>query len=128
MLKKIAVSACAVLFLVNMYGCIALLAGAAGGAGTAMWLSGKLSQEVNATFERAVKAARNGLGSLDFKITKETTKDNVAQLISNYTDGRTIWVDVRRITDVSSRIEVRVGASSDKAAARKILDRILKYL
>ncbi|MCX5703525.1 MAG: DUF3568 family protein [Candidatus Omnitrophica bacterium] len=46
MAKKILVFIFTSLLLINIYGCLALLAGAAGGAGTAVWLSEKLSQEV----------------------------------------------------------------------------------
>ncbi len=49
--------------------------------------------------------------------------------MSKYSDGKTIWVDIRRITEASSKIEVRVGAvSGDKAAADRILKRIERYL
>jgi hypothetical protein len=62
------------------------------------------------------------------RVKKETTKAEVAQIMSNYTDGRTIWIDIHKISETSSRIEVRVGATGDKEAASKILDRINKYL
>lgn len=113
---------------INLSGCVALLAGAAGGVGTASWLSGKMTQEVNASFDRSIKAARLALKSLRLKITKETIKEDVAQIMSEYINEKTIWIDIRRITDLSSRIEVRVGAVSDKDAALKILTRIMKYL
>ena len=128
MFRRLAALIISGLLLINIYGCVALLAGAAGGAGTAAWLSGKLSQDVNAPFERTVKAAGTALESFKFHIEKETVKDNVAQLISRYGDGREIWIDVRRITDSSSKIEVRVGATGDKKAAQRILDRINHYL
>jgi hypothetical protein len=115
--------------LVNLYGCVAVLAGAAGGGGTAVWLSGKLSQEVNASFERAVDATKSALRSLNLKVTKETKEEKVAQIISKYTDGKTIWIDIRPITAANSKVEVRVGAvSGDKEAADKILKRIVRYL
>jgi len=117
------------LLLMNAYGCIALLAGAAGGAGTTVWLSEKLTQEVNVPFDRAVKAAKVALRSLKLEVTKETIEQNVAQIMSKYSDGKTIWIDIHRITNSSSRIEVRVGAiSGDKEAADKILKRITRYL
>jgi hypothetical protein len=128
MLKKAGVGIALVLLVLNTTGCFYLLAGAAGGAGTAAWLSGKLSQDVNAPFERTVRAAKTALESFKFHIEKETVKDNVAQLISKYGDGREIWIDVRRITDSSSKVEVRVGATGDKKAAQRILDRINHYL
>ena len=129
MKKRIALLIAAAVFLANIYGCVALLVGAAGGAGTAVWLGGKLSQEVNTPFERTVKATKLALQSLKLEITKETTEQNIAQIMSKYSDGKTIWVDIRRITEASSKIEVRVGAvSGDKAAADRILKRIERYL
>lgn len=117
-----------IFLLTSLCGCIALLAGAAGGAGTAAWLQGKLTQEVHSPYERAIDAAKSALKSLRLELLKETRDQNVAQLKSAYTDGKEIWVDIRRITDNSSKIEVRVGVMSDKAAADKILKRILRYL
>ncbi len=129
MFKKILVVISSGLLLMNIYGCVALLAGAAGGAGTAVWLSGKLTQEVNAPFERTVKAAKSALKSLKLEATKETAGQNVAQIMGKYSDGKTIWIDIHRVTEASSKIEVRVGAvSSDKEAADKILKRIIRYL
>ncbi|KPK98053.1 MAG: hypothetical protein AMJ95_06260 [Omnitrophica WOR_2 bacterium SM23_72] len=127
-MRKIGIFLVSMVCLVQLYGCVALLAGAAGGAGTAAWLSGKLSQEVNVSFDRALQASRRGLESLKFRVTKETLKEDVAQLMSKYSDGRTIWVDVHRVADSASRIEVRVGATGDKEAAQKVLNQIRRYL
>lgn len=124
----ICTSICLFFLLVNLYGCVALLAGAAGGAGTAVWLSGKLTQEVNVSLEQSLKATKSALNSLRFEIKKETIKDDIVQVISKYSDGRTVWIDIRRISNSSSCIEVRVGAASDKEAASRILDKIKMYL
>ncbi|MDD5669934.1 MAG: DUF3568 family protein [Candidatus Omnitrophica bacterium] len=128
MIKKIVCVVCGLLFMVNMGGCVLLVAGAAGGVGTATWLSGKLSQEVSVPFERAIEGVKSGLKSLKLNVTKETQKEEIAQIMSNYTDGKTIWIDVKKISGTTSRIDVRVGAAGDKEAARKVLDRILRYL
>ena len=128
MLKK-SVSLIAVcVFLTTLYGCVALVAGAAGGAGTAAWLSGKLTQEVHAPYERSIAAAKSALKSLTLEVTKETREESVTQIKSKYTDGREVWIDVRKIADNLSRVEVRVGIVSDKAAAAQILKRIVHYL
>jgi len=127
--NQLAAAVCAVLILVNVYGCVALLAGAAGGAGTAVWLSEKLSQEVNAPFDKAIKASVSALQSLHLEVTKETRQENVAQIMSKYTDGKTVVIVIRRITDASSKIDIRVGAiDGDKEASSKILNEIKKYL
>lgn len=128
MVRKLMILICSGLLLINTCGCVALLAGAAAGAGTATWLSGKLTQEVNAPFDRSLQAARSALKSLKLKVRKETVKENVAQVMSNYSDGKTVWIDIRRVTQSTSKIEVRVGATGDQEAASKILKQITKYL
>jgi len=119
----------AVALLMNIYGCFAVVAGAAGGAGTAAWLSGKLTQEFHASYDRAISASKSALQSLKLEVVKETREPDVDQLRSKYTDGKEIWIDIRRVTEVSTKIEVRVGVvSPDEEAANKILKQIQKYL
>lgn len=115
-------------FVLNLYGCVALLAGAAGGTGTAVWLSGKLVQEVNSSYEKTVQAAKSALKSMNLELAKETKAKEVTQIRSYYTDGRKIWIDIRPISLTSSKIEVRVGAFSDKAASDVVLKKIVSYL
>ena len=128
MFKKTMILIFSTFLLVNMCGCIAILAGAAAGTGTAAWLSGKLSQEVNASFEASLKATKSALRSLKLNVTKETVKEDLAQVMGNYADGKIIWIDISRVSRITSRIEVRVGVAGDKEAAHKILDRIRRYL
>ena len=127
-MKKIIVFLVIVSFSLSLCGCVALLVGAAAGAGTAVWLSEKLVQQVNVPYERVINATKSALKSLNLAVTKETQTENVTQIRSKYTDGKEIWIDIRPITSASTKIEVRVGAVSDKEAADKILKKILKYL
>ena len=110
--------------ILNVSGCWLLVAGAAGGAGTALWLSGKLSDEVNASREATVKATETALASLNMSVTKKTAATDVTQIISKYVDGREVWVDIRPLSAKVTKIEVRVGATGDKAACTKILEKI----
>ena len=128
MVRKIMLLVLSILFMFNMCGCVMLLAGAAGGATTATWLSGKLTQEVNYSLDKSLNAVSSAMRYLKFDIEKQTKKDDVAQVIGEHSDGKTIWIDIHRISSSSSRIGVRVGAFGDKEAARKILDKILRYL
>ena len=129
MFKKITVFVFSGLLLLNMYGCIALLAGATGGVGTAAWLSGKLSQEFYTSYERTTDATKAALKSLKLETTKETIGGNITQLKSVYNNGKEIWIDIRKVTDNSARVEVRVGGvKPDKAASDKILKTIQRYL
>jgi hypothetical protein len=127
--KKITVFVLSGLLLLNIYGCVALLAGATGGVGTAVWLSGKLSQEFHSSYEQTTDAAKAALQSLKLETTKETKEGNITQLKSVYTNGKEIWIDIRKVTDNSTRVDVRVGGvKSDEAAADKILKTMQRYL
>jgi hypothetical protein len=129
MLKQFSVFIFSALLLLNIYGCAALVAGAAGGAGTSIWLSGKLTQQFNASYERTINAAKKALKSLKLEITKETKAENITQLKSKYSDGKEIWIDIRRVTDNSTKVEVRVGAvNPDKEASDRILKKTRRYL
>lgn len=129
MVKRLLAGAMSVFLLLSITGCVAMLAAGAGGGGTAYWLSNKLVQRVESPYERTIEAAESALMAMNLEVKKKTVEKKVAQLKSEYTDGKEIWVDVRRLTDTSSRIEVRVGGvSSDKEAANKILNAIVSRL
>ena len=115
MIKRIAGAIIAALLFLNICGCFLLFAGAVGGAGTAVWLSGKLTQQFNASYDRTVNATRSALKSLDLEIAKESKEADVTTFRSHYTDGKEIWIDVRRVTGASTKVEIRVGGvSADK--------------
>lgn len=116
------------LFVLSASGCGLLVAGAAGGAGTAYWLANKLSDEVSAPYERTISAAKSALNSMDMALVQETKSDTVAQLISKYKDGSQVWIDIRPVTSAATKIEIRVGIRGDKAASNEILERIKAYL
>jgi len=133
MIKKLLFFIFAIILLFNICGCVALIAGsAAGGVGTAVWLSGKLVQYVNNPFEQATQAAKDYLQSRNLKMTiKETIAGghDVAQMRSKEASGEKIRIDVFRITETRSRIEVRVGTLvSNKEAADRILKGITERL
>ncbi len=129
MFKKMLVAVVFGFFLLNVCGCLAVVAGTAGGAGTAVWLSGKLSQDFHASYDRTIGACESALKSMDLEVAKEAKEENVTQFKSKYTDGKEIWIDVRRVTEGSTKVEVRVGAvNPDKDVADKILKRIQSYL
>ncbi|MDD5254446.1 MAG: DUF3568 family protein [Candidatus Omnitrophica bacterium] len=129
MFKKTGIFVLTGLLLMNIYGCLAIFAGAAAGAGTAVWLSGKLTQQFDASYERTIDAADSALRSLKLGVIKESKEANVTQLRSEYSDGKNIWIDIRKVTETATKVEVRVGAvSHDKAASEKILKRIQAHL
>ena len=130
-MRKLLIFISAILILANIYGCVAVLAGgAAGGAGTAIWLSGKLVRQVNASLEQTTKAVKLALQSSKRSIIiKETISEGIVQIRSRDINGEKVWVDIHRITDTTSQIQVRVGTFfSNKEAADRVLKMILQNL
>ncbi|MDO8661689.1 MAG: DUF3568 family protein [Candidatus Omnitrophota bacterium] len=133
MFKKIAVSIFSVFLLVNICGCAALIVGGvAGGAGTAVWLSGKLVQYVNHPLEQTTKAAKDYLQFRNLTIvSKETIASghSVVQIRGREASGERIRIDIHKITENRSRIEVHVGTLiSNKEAGDRILKGITERL
>jgi len=131
MVRKIGLFLILVMCSLNFSGCIFLLAGGAvvvGGVGTAKWLSDKLVEEVNASYDRATQGARDGLNDLKLDITKVTTTDAVTEINCKYSDGRSVWVNIYHVSSNVSRLEVRVGVWGGQSEARQVLDGILEHL
>jgi hypothetical protein len=128
MFKKILTTISLIALSVNLCGCVVLLAGAAGGAGTAYWLSEKLTQDFNAPYDRTIKATLDALETLKMPVDKQTTTGDVTQIISKDNQSRMVWIDIKPTTMAATRISVRVGAKGDKTAAQKILTKISAYL
>jgi hypothetical protein len=132
MLKKMGLWIAIVVCSLNLSGCVFLLGAAAvgvvGGVGTAKWLSDKLVEEVRFPYDRTVQGVRDGLKDLQLEISKVTATDETTQIISAYSDGRTVWVVVDHISSSVSRIQVRVGVWGGQPEARKILDGIMDHL
>jgi len=126
-MRKVFVFLLSVLFLVNVYGCAALVVGAVGGIGTAVWLSGKISQNLDYPRDKVADAARSALKTLNLHIEKDTRAEDITQIMSRYTDGNSIWIDIRPISMDRSTIEIRVG-TGNKEASRKLLEAIKNYL
>ncbi len=129
MLKRILLMIFSGILTLNLCGCFALFAGVAGGAGTAVWLSGKLTQEFHTSYQATIDATKAALQALDLQVIKETYDQNVAQIKGSYTDGREMWIDIHRLTDDSTKVEVRIGGvRPDKEAAGKVLRKIQSFL
>ena len=100
------------------------MAGAAG-AGTAKWMSDKVTADVDRTTDKVAAAAKNVFKDLKLTLTKEANVPEVTQLQARYADGRRVWVDIRPISGTSSRVDVRVGWMDGSNDARDIRDKIV---
>jgi len=131
MFKKLSAILISLFLLVNIYGCFALFAGGVvAGAGTAVWLSGKLIQQVDYPIDKTARTVREALSSSGFPLTyKEDLSKGFVQIRSYDKTKEKIWIDIFRTSGLSSQVQVRVGTFvSNKESAEKILRLILKDL
>jgi hypothetical protein len=136
MFKKFTLSLALIFCAVNLNGCVFLLIpiaiGVAGGVGigigTAKWMSDKLVEQVPHPFDKTVQGALDGLKGMKIDIIKETDTDTLTQISCKYSDGRTVWINVAKVSAKVTRIEVRVGVWGGQKEARIILDGILAKL
>lgn len=126
--KKAMALSMAAVFLANIAGCIYVVSGAIDSVETVIWSSMKLTKQFNKPYDRTIKAVETALSSLEMKIRKETKTKAITQIRSRYTDGKDVWIDIRPMTEVYTRVDVRVGVIGDKEASIKILEKIDSYL
>jgi len=127
MLRRIALCVVSVFLLINLCGCIALLAGAAAGGGTAMWLSGKLTDQVNASFSKTTSATERAMGALCAGKIEKVSRGNVVQFRGEDASGRNINVDVFLVSEKMTKLEIRVSVN-ERDAAQRVLDEIKRRL
>lgn len=118
----------ALVVIAAMYpGCV-LLAGAAVGAGSAVYVRGKLKDTVNHPVRDVHEAARRSLMDMGLRIQDEQVDDLASWLRSEFADGKDVRIYVDSITDQASEITIRVGFFGDRSRSQSILDDIKDHL
>jgi hypothetical protein len=95
---------------------------------TAGWIDGKVAQDVDAPLSKVIQVASLALRALELNITKTDIREDAAQIIGEYIDNKTIWIDLRSISELSTRLEIRVSVKGNKEASYRILKKIQEYL
>jgi hypothetical protein len=105
-------------------GCVALVAGAAVGAGTVVYIKGNLEETINASVNKTHFAALAALKEMGMPIWKDNHDQMSANMKSRFADGKHVWVDIEAITDSSCKLQIRVGTFGDEYRSRQILEAI----
>ena len=109
-------------------GCFWLLAGAAAGAGTVIYIDGKLVKKYDAPQQRVWLAASGAIQNLGFRVEEEAHDAAFGKIEAKRADGKSVHVEVKRLSDSQVEVSVRVGTIGNKEDAMQILDRIDKKL
>ena len=109
-------------------GCVALVVGAAGGTAGAVYVLGKLTEELNYEVPTVHDATVAGLKKLQLKLSEDRADKLSAHMESEFADRAHVWIDLESIGDSRTRVTIRVGLIGDEVRSRKILDAIKQHL
>jgi len=116
------------LILITASGCIALLIGAAAGAGGVVYVKGELEKNFDATVAKVHKASIAGLKNLDMFILSDELNVHDASIRSEDAQGKKVTINIDALTERSSKIKIRVGLVGNKMKSQIILDAIERKL
>ena len=109
-------------------GCLALAVGAAGGAAGAVYVMGKLKDEVNHPVPVVHEATVAAMNDLELKLSEDKVDKVSAHMESEFSDKAHVWIDLESVSDSRCRLTIRVGLSGDEVRSRKIYDTIKQHL
>lgn len=118
---------CAVLALCSS-GCLALAVGAAGGAAGAVYVMGKLKDELNHEVPVVHSATVAALGELELKVLEDKVDKLSAHVESEFADGEHVWIDMETLPESRTSLTIRVSVTGNEVRARKIHDAIKRHL
>jgi hypothetical protein len=109
-------------------GCLSLVVGAAGGAAGAVYVMGKLQDEVNYKMSVVHSATVAALAELELKLQEDKVDKLSAHVESEFADGEHVWIDLESLSDSRTRLTIRVSVTGNEVRARKINDAIKQHL
>jgi hypothetical protein len=106
-------------------GCFLVVAGAAaGGAGAVAYVEGKLRVNFSNNYEAVVHASDQAIAQLQFLKVGETKDALKAILEARTADDKKVTIEVDRVGDNLTKVEISVGTFGDKTVSMAIYDRI----
>ena len=109
-------------------GCVALVVGAAGGAAGAIYVMGKLTEELSYDVPAVHGAALTAMKELGLALSEDRADTLSAHMESEFADRAHVWIDLESMKESRTRVAIRVGLTGDEVRSRKILETIRQSL
>ena len=126
--KSLLLAMSLVISIMTLSGCVALVVGAAAGAGGVAYMKGILEQNFDKPVSKVHRAGLAALKSLKLKILRETIDAHRSVINGEYTDGSKVELIVEALTEHSSKLQIRVGIFGDEEKSQMILNAVKKRL
>ena len=111
-------------------GCLLFAAGAAAGAGVAGYKYGKgeLKATEPAPLDRTWDATLAAAQDMSLPVVSQSKDTLQSHLISRTANDKKVDIDLKKLSDTTTEVSIRVGTFGDEAMSHTILDAIRKRL
>jgi len=115
---------------VGATGCLLFAADAAAGAGVAgyKYAKGELKSTQSASLDRTWDATLAAAQDLSLPIISQTKEASHDHLVCKTASDKSVDIDLKKLSDTSTEVSIRVGTFGDEAMSRTIMDAIRKRL
>ncbi len=107
---------------------VAVAGGAAAGAGAVVYVKGELQATLEAPLTKCVAAANQALTNLKLNKISEESDGISAKLKARNAKDQAVTISLKKLTDSSTHVGIRIGTWGDKLASQELLDEIKKGL
>jgi hypothetical protein len=104
-------------------GCLLVAAGAAG-AGTVAYVRGELAASLGNDFGAVTKATGRAIEQLKFAKVSENADALSARFVVRTAQDKKIEVELTKIGEALTKVEIRVGVFGDETVSMTVLDKI----
>ncbi|MCD4780342.1 MAG: DUF3568 domain-containing protein [Candidatus Omnitrophica bacterium] len=113
---------------INFSGCIPLLVGAAVGAGSMAYMQGVLEMNFDQSVKKSHGASVAALKDLGLFIKQDELNRHSSRINFEFETGEKGKIDIKALTERSSKIKIRVGVIGDESKSRMIMNIIQQKL
>lgn len=114
--------------LITTQGCVPLLIGAAAGAGGVVWVKGSLEQNFDKSVDHLHRASLGGLRDVKCAVSSDQIRKHLAKIKFKFDDGQEGTINIKAMTERSSRLKIRVGILGDETKSQIVLNAIVRHL
>ena len=126
MKKRLLTIGTALLLLAIGNGCALFVVGAvaAGGAGTWAYIKGEIKATEQVSLDKAWTATLDTMKDLEFPVTYKAKDALAGELKAVNSSGTTIQIYLKKLSDSSTEIRIRIGTFGDEPLSRTIITKI----
>lgn len=96
--------------------------------GTFNAVTRELEATLDAPLDRAFAAAEKAVKDMKFFVTMARSDALVGAIRADMADGTPVRIDLRKVTDRTALVTIKIGSLGDQAMARSILEQMRKNL